>query len=440
MKYLNSIFLTLTVLYSLHSFSQNQDSPWSFSANTNLISLVGENVEKNLHFGIPALSLSRHLGEGLSAGVQFSLGNVKNFSASYDYSSFDGFFRFNLVDSNFMPHLIGGYGFSVFSDGIEKEGFFPSSETSRTFFGGIGVDIITREKVVLKFQTTYRAMNENDGFDHLQHFIGLGYNFGSKDTDKDGVPDKRDNCPNVPGLKEFEGCPDTDGDQIIDRDDKCPEIPGLAEFNGCPDTDGDGVPDPEDNCPEKAGTPEMNGCPDSDQDGLSDDLDQCIEEAGPAENNGCPWPDRDHDGVPDKDDQCPDESGVPEASGCPELSPEIVNTLNELGSFIFFPANSSQILGKKTIDALHQIKEVLDNNPNGKLIISGYASSDGEEQFNVNLSVKRAEAVFEYLVSLGISAVRLEVEGKGATDPLGDNSEPKGRAINRRVQFRVKLN
>ena len=43
---------------------------------------------------------------------------------------------------------------------------------------------------------------------------GLSYDFGVGDRDKDGVNDKKDKCPDVPGLKEFEGCPDTDEDGI----------------------------------------------------------------------------------------------------------------------------------------------------------------------------------------------------------------------------------
>ena len=78
---------------------------------------------------------------------------------------------------------------------------------------------------------------------HLQHFAGLTFKFGGKDTDGDGIYDKDDACPEVAGLKEFNGCPDTDGDGIMDSDDACPDVSGLAELNGCPDTDGDGIVD-----------------------------------------------------------------------------------------------------------------------------------------------------------------------------------------------------
>src|SRR5690606_4439453 len=55
--------------------------------------------------------------------------------------------------------------------------------------------------------------------------------------------------------------PDRDGDGIEDRYDDCPDVPGLTAFAGCPDTDGDGIPDPKDACPNTAGPASNNGCP-----------------------------------------------------------------------------------------------------------------------------------------------------------------------------------
>jgi len=57
-----------------------------------------------------------------------------------------------------------------------------------------------------------------------------------KDSDRDGVIDDLDTCPNVKGPKANKGCPypDTDNDGILDIYDKCPNVKGLAEHNGCP--------------------------------------------------------------------------------------------------------------------------------------------------------------------------------------------------------------
>lgn len=156
-----------------------------------------------------------------------------------------------------------------------------------------------------------------DSEDECPDVWGLAEFKGCPDTDGDGIPDKEDECPRDKGTREFNGCPDTDGDGIPDKDDECPREAGLAKFNGCPDTDGDGIPDKDDACPNAAGPEEYNGCPDSDGDGVLDYLDECPDTAGPVENNGCPWPDTDGDGVLDKDDKCPTIPGPVKNFGCP---------------------------------------------------------------------------------------------------------------------------
>ena len=88
----------------------------------------------------------------------------------------------------------------------------------------------------------------------IQHAIGFSYVFGAGDTGS-AVPHKKDVCPEVPGLKEFDGCPDTDGDglKII----KMRVLKKLVlRLNGCPDSDEDGVADNDDACPDAAGSAE----------------------------------------------------------------------------------------------------------------------------------------------------------------------------------------
>ena len=69
---------------------------------------------------------------------------------------------------------------------------------------GLDFPIYLSNKLAINLQSTYRSMNENDGFDHLQHNFGISLGFGSNDSDKDGVSDKKDKCPTVPGLKKYE--------------------------------------------------------------------------------------------------------------------------------------------------------------------------------------------------------------------------------------------
>jgi serine/threonine protein kinase len=123
---------------------------------------------------------------------------------------------------------------------------------------------------------------------------------------------------------------DSDSDGYPDRKDECPSI--FGKLKGCPDSDKDGVENSSDNCPYLAGSTNHSGCPDSDGDRVYEDLDECDSEAGPEENNGCPWPDSDDDGIPNKDDQCPYESGPFDNNGCPHKN--IDNGYeNEAGSY-----------------------------------------------------------------------------------------------------------
>lgn len=151
---------------------------------------------------------------------------------------------------------------------------------------------------------------------HVHTGINLTIGRGDRDSDKDGIPDKKDECPFEPGPKELNGCPDRDGDKIIDRLDECPDQPGLADFKGCPDRDGDGVPDKDDECPDEAGIKDLKGCPDRDEDGVADKDDECPDNAGPIELKGCP--DKDGDGIPDNKDECPDTPGLLDLNGCPD--------------------------------------------------------------------------------------------------------------------------
>lgn len=173
----------------------------------------------------------------------------------------------------------------------------------------------------------FKGCPDKDG-DHVQDsedrcpdVAGLIQLQGCPDRDSDGITDLDDMCPDSSGTAEFKGCPDTDGDKIIDRIDECPFDAGLSEFNGCPDKDVDGTPDKLDACPDVFGLREFKGCPDKDGDRIVDKDDGCPDQSGPAENKGCPWADTDKDGILDKDDSCPEVAGVVELKGCPPSKP-----------------------------------------------------------------------------------------------------------------------
>jgi outer membrane protein OmpA-like peptidoglycan-associated protein len=93
-----------------------------------------------------------------------------------------------------------------------------------------------------------------------------------------------------------------------------------------------------------------------------------------------------------------------------------------------------------SVPRLDAVGAVLNQVPDARLEIAGHADSRGSEGYNQALSHARATAVFEYLrLQAGIDPGRMQVLAFGTTRPLGDNTSPTGRALNRRVEFRLLL-
>ncbi len=324
--------------------------------------------------------------------------------------------------------------------------------------------------------------------------VGLNLTFGRerRDTDKDGISDRKDACPDVFGLKEFKGCPDTDGDGIpdskddcptvagtingcpdtdkdgiLDKDDKCPEVKGIAKFKGCPDTDEDGIEDSKDDCPTVAGTQEFNGCPDTDgdktidkeddcpkiagpkenkgcpwgdkdEDGILDNEDACPSVAGPKENKGCPYADKDGDGVLDKDDACPDVVGVKENKGCPKLEKEEEEVLKRAFDNLEFESGRD-VIKSTSYASLNELAVLMTKKKEWNLKISGHTDNVGNDNSNLKLSKERALAVKTYLNERGIDANRLTTLWYGETQPIESNDTREGRQKNRRVEMEIEF-
>jgi outer membrane protein OmpA-like peptidoglycan-associated protein len=238
---------------------------------------------------------------------------------------------------------------------------------------------------------------------------------------------------------------DTDGDGFLDKDDKCVTTPGVAP-DGCPaavtpddpDRDGDGFKDRVDTCPDNPGT-EPEGCPDTDGDGFKDHVDKCPTVPGVAPD-GCPPPDTDGDGIIDPKDSCINEpetkNGYKDVDGCPDEVPKAVAKFAGVIKGIFFDVDKDTI--KKTSrTTLDNAVKVLKEFPEVKVEISGHTDADGDRDHNVDLSQRRADSVKKYLTDKGIDPARLTTKGYGPDQPIADNTTKKGKAQNRRIEFKL---
>lgn len=313
------------------------------------------------------------------------------------------------------PFLTAGIGASKF--GGYYGAFMPF---------GVGAQVKIVDEVYLMLNSQYRVpVTENVSY-HFYHSLGVVAPLFKK----------KEPAPVVVPIPVVEPPKDRDGDGILDSLDKCPDVAGLASLQGCPDRDGDGITDAEDKCPDVPGLARYQGCPipDRDKDGINDEVDKCPDVPGLARYQGCPIPDTDGDGVNDEEDKCINEKGPASNYGCPVISPDIIKRVEVAAKNVFFATASDKLL-KQSNKRLDDVVTILNENPTFKVQIDGHTDEQGKDEYNLDLSNRRAASVKAYLVSKGIAESRLSSTGYGETKPIADNKTAKGRALNRRVEM-----
>lgn len=105
-------------------------------------------------------------------------------------------------------------------------------------------------------------------------------------------------------------------------------------------------------------------------------------------------------------------------------------------SGILFATNSST-LNPASQSALTNFAASLNSNPDTDVQIYGHTDNTGSDAINNPLSEKRAQSVYNFLVSKGVGGTRMVSQGFGSTQPVADNSTAAGRTQNRRVEIYI---
>lgn len=89
---------------------------------------------------------------------------------------------------------------------------------------------------------------------------------------------------------------------------------------------------------------------------------------------------------------------------------------------------------------LANLSASLSKNPQTNILIVGHTDNTGSDEHNMDLSIRRAEAVKAYIASAGVDGSRMTTQGKGESEPIADNTTADGRSQNRRVEIAIVAN
>lgn len=279
--------------------------------------------------------------------------------------------------------------------------------------------------------------------------------FVPKDSDNDGVLDKYDHCKKTlakyAGKVDVNGCPvDSDRDGVFDVDDRCPTEKGLPSMGGCPEKIDTAAAIDWKNTGTLNGNPELTpdtikkknpeGNPETNVKGG----DKNTTSTGTGNNKA----DAGKSTVKNKKDKGnkaqPKKSVKTKKKVEPVVEPEeeVSNvSIKDVPkeeitekSTTRYPVNSFELTPeyKKSLSLLIQY---LKSDKTIKIRLEGHTDQSGPADFNMILSVKRANAVKKYMVSKGVYSYQIEVKGMGETNPKYPEDTEEGKEKNRRVEI-----
>ncbi|NLI16682.1 MAG: OmpA family protein [candidate division Zixibacteria bacterium] len=108
-------------------------------------------------------------------------------------------------------------------------------------------------------------------------------------------------------------------------------------------------------------------------------------------------------------------------------------------SGILFDVNKST-LQPQAMANLQKLAVILNKYPDTEILVEGHTDNTGSDEYNMDLSLRRAQSVSNYLASLQVLQTRIHTNGYGESQPIATNETPEGRQLNRRVEVAIYAN
>jgi len=457
---LKTYIIISLLLFCTNSFSQYNENKWIISASFDAVDLYPTgiktdapyypqggifedlfNVSDHWNFGGPSVSISKLIYKGLYFGTELSINKIKKIEGqdNFDYTFYGGqvFLKKTFYSTKkARPFLKLGYGISGIDRGLFGDTIPFSQYFSKTLSPGFGVHFRITNNFGFEISSSFNKAIDFGGITHLRHKAAIYIGIGDRDRDGDGIINRKDKCPKIPGLPEFSGCPDNDGDGIPDLEDKCPNEPGEKLNNGCPEKD--------------EALDENNLMSDKNKElqlevvssTFSKNTTNTKEESGNqevlAENNSMSNKNKElqlevvSSAFSKNTTNTKQESNDQISKDISNITFLINKKLDE-NRIIYFPAGSIKILGKKNLVKLRGIFKLITNQKDLKVLLEGHSSDDGDSLSNLELSRDRAIIIKQTLIDLGTDPNRIKIKALGEEEPIFDNKSINGDRFNRSV-------
>ena len=457
---LKTYIIISLLLFCTNSFSQYNENKWIISASFDAVDLYPTgiktdapyypqggifedlfNVSDHWNFGGPSVSISKLIYKGLYFGTELSINKIKKIEGqdNFDYTFYGGqvFLKKTFYSTKkARPFLKLGYGISGIDRGLFGDTIPFSQYFSKTLSPGFGVHFRITNNFGFEISSSFNKAIDFGGITHLRHKAAIYIGIGDRDRDGDGIINRKDKCPKIPGLPEFNGCPDNDGDGIPDLEDKCPNEPGEKLNNGCPEKD---EALDENNLMSDKNKELQLGVVSST---FSKNTTNTKEESGNqevlAENNSMSNKNKElqlkvvSSAFSKNTTNTKQESNNQISKDISNISFLINKKLDE-NRIIYFPAGSIKILGKKNLVKLRSIIKLITNQKDLKVLLEGHSSDDGDSISNLELSRDRAIIIKQTLIDLGTDPGRIKIKALGEEEPIFDNKSTNSDRFNRSV-------